>query len=320
MSGVDGPSVVLHIGYHKTATSWLQSSVFPAVPGVFQHDQTSVVLEELVSGNPFEYEPDRIRARLLADAPSDQVTVISNERLSGHPDSAGYDARVLADRLYELFPDAKVVVTVRRQPEMVLACYTQYVRAGGAESLRRFLRPPRGTHRRLPHFDLRFLEYHHLLGYYQALFGPDRVLVLAYEQLLESHGAFVDRIVEFMGLEPPRELDVATVNRSLSPLTLGLKRHTNVLVSRDSSNPNALVDHSGLANFVARRYNRADRRLPDTVRSLGAAKMARLAEDTCRGRFAESNARTSEITGLPLEGLGYEVTSATREDRDPTVR
>jgi len=30
-------------------------------------------------------------------------------------------------------------------------------------------------------------------------------------------------------------------------------------------------------------------------------------EDRCRGRYAQSNARTMEMTGLPLTDLGYEL-------------
>lgn len=298
--------VVLHIGYHKTATSWLQKRVFPLLSGVYVAHQTRAVFEQFVSVNPFQFDPLGTRDRVVRDAPADCVLMISSERLSGHPTSAGFDSRVLADRLHQVFPHAKVLVTIRRQPDMVLACYTEYVREGGAESLRRFLHPPNGIHGRLPHFDLRYLEYHHLLDHYRGLFGPERVLVTAYEQLLESAERYVARIAEFIGSEAPAHVDRSTVNQSLSPLVVGLKRRTNLIFSRDASNPNALIDHRGLANFVARRYNSVDRRLPDGVRRLGAARMRALAEKACEERFIASNRLTMEMTGIPLDDLGYE--------------
>jgi hypothetical protein len=300
------PDVVLHIGYHKTATTWLQKVVFPVLPGLHTGVGTAALVEQFVTVDPFRFDPLGTRRRLLHGVPADRILMISSERLSGHPDSAGFDSRVLADRLHQVFPDAKIIVTIRRQPDMVLACYTEYVRAGGAESLGRFLQPPRGTHRRLPHFDLRYLEYHHLLDHYRTLFGEDRVLVLAYEQLLESAEHYIARLVDFVGTEGPERLDRSKVNASLSPVTLGLKRRTNLIVSRDAINPIGLIDHSGLANLVSRQYNRMDRRLPAVVRHLGTARMTKRVESACRERFAESNRLTMEMTGLPLDDLGYE--------------
>jgi hypothetical protein len=298
--------VILHIGYHKTATSWLQTNVFPVLPGVTISEPTSTIVEEFVTVNPFLFDPHATRRRLLRGVAPDESLLISSERLSGHPDSAGFDSRVLADRLHQVFPDARVLVAIRRQPDMVLACYKEYVRTGGCESLRRFLRPPNGTHRTSPHFDLRYLEYHHLVDYYRTLFTPERVQVMAYELILQSAERYVARISDFFGSEAPEHVDRTTVNPSLSPVMLALKRRTNLVVSRDAINPNGLIDHRGLADRIARRYNRADLRLPHRVRRLGTQRMTALVEQACRERFVESNRLTMAMTGLPLDELGYD--------------
>jgi hypothetical protein len=64
------------------------------------------------------------------------IPMVSSERLSGNPHSGGYDSAVLAERLHQVFPGARVLVMIREQRSMILSSWAQYVRVGGACLLR----------------------------------------------------------------------------------------------------------------------------------------------------------------------------------------
>lgn len=299
--------VVIHIGYHKTATTWLQRAVFPKLEGVCAGDWAGMLRRELVVVNPYEFDATATRDLVLSDVEVGDVALISYERLSGHYAMGGLDSSMLAQRLNESFPEAKVLMTIRRQPDMVLASYGQYVRGGGTESIRRFLRPPRDGYR-MPHFDLRYLEYHHLIAHYQPLFGVERVKVLAYEQLGQSAADFAQQVAEFVGVPGPGNLDAAAINRSSSPLVRGAQRRGNVLL-RGALNPNGLLESRLLSGVLARRLKSFDQRLPEAVRRVGSSSARTIVESACQGRFAESNDRTVGLTGLALGDLGCDVTT-----------
>jgi hypothetical protein len=171
-------------------------------------------VRRLVAAHPFDFDAAAFRAEfeplLRSSEERELVPVVDFERLSGHPFSGGYDSREIADRLAAVFPDGLVLVVIREQRSMIASTYKQYVRQGGASSLRRFLEPLVSQGLQVPQFDFRFFEYHRLLAYYRGLFGADRVLVLTYEQFRDDPSAFVAEIGRFAG----RRLE-ASVLRSL---------------------------------------------------------------------------------------------------------
>lgn len=297
-------TVVLHVGYHKTGSSWLQTAVFPLLEHATLVMNSEVVIDEIVGVDPFRFDAQRARSRILASRAPGRVVVVSMERLSGHPDSGGFDAKLIADRLGEVFPEGRALIVIRRQEEMIPAVYGEYVRTGGVESLKRYLRPVRGAHRN-PRFDRRHLEYDRLVAHYQSLLGRERVCVLAYEQLRTDPMRFAHEVAAFCDLELQRPLDTSLVHPSLSPMTIAIKRRLNRIVARDAVNPGGLLEHEGAANSLARVLNHVDRRLPAAVRRAGRGRLERIAREHCGDYYRASNQRTTELSGLDLGSLGY---------------
>jgi hypothetical protein len=83
---------------------------------------------------------------------------------------------MIADRLRALFSDARILICIREQKKVILSCYNQYIKKGGAISISSYLNVSDRT--RVPLFDFRHFMYHRLISYYQQIFGRDRVLVL----------------------------------------------------------------------------------------------------------------------------------------------
>lgn len=306
--------LLVHIGYHKTGTKWMQRQLFRSPEAGFVMPWSiGETLRRLVLVNPFDFDPAQVRADFetaLAEARASSspagVPVISMEALSGNPHSGGHDSRWIADRLASGFPRARILMIVREQRGMVVSAYKAYVRQGGVASLRQYLTPPRGAGR-IPQFAPSYLEYHWLVAYYQQLFTPEKVLVLPYELLREDPEDFVGRIVRFAGARLPATLSREVRHPGLSGFGVALKRRVNRLFVRDSVNLSPMIDRPGLGRRLEAAVIRLDRRAPRRLSRRADRKLAEGAERYCSGRFAESNKTTAYLAGLDLERFGYEM-------------
>jgi hypothetical protein len=314
----DGIRVLIHIGYHKTGTTWLQKSLFANHATGYQWlGNKAPPIWHLVLARPLEFDAGASRADLapLLDDVIGQgrVPVLSFERLSGHPFSGGYDSKEIANRLRDVLPEGRVLIVIREQSDVIASTYKYYVRRGGACSVSRFLKPPGQHEARVPLFDPRHFEYHHLIRHYQALFGDDAVLTLPYDQFARDPVSFIVRIAGFAGRPVPQDVLHALRferrrHRSPSAAAIAVNRRLNRLVVRSDTNP-APVFASHLAERIARRIDprQIDRAVPE--------RLARSSEDSLRAvvtafvgdRYRESNRATAELTGQDLRGYGWTI-------------
>jgi hypothetical protein len=296
---------LLHIGYHKTGTTWLQRHVFGETGSGFSQIGGA---QRLIAVNAFEFRPKTLRkqmGRKIGQAQAQGlVPVLSSERLSGEPHFGGYDSELIADRLAAVFPDARILVVVREQSSMFLSIYKEYIRRGGAASLRQYLATPIDGYW-LPQFRFEFLEYHRLIRYYQDLFGAESVMVLPYELLRAQPATFLGKIGEFVGV-PVAEPQVRPVNVSLSAFVLGLKRHANRYFVLDGPvNPAPPLDFPASNAMLEQTCRMLDSKLPLSVRDRTERRWRIHTARVVGTRYAQSNAVTAGLTGLDLRALGY---------------
>ena len=232
---------IVHIGFHKTGTTWFQECVYPRVKN-FRYVPRARVQAALLEPTAFAFDAARAARELGgADAP----LLLCEENLSGYPHSGGLQGfltRVLAERIRAALPSARIVMFVRRQPEMIAACYQQYVRAGGTHSAQRYLWPSdwlRGAEAqafKTPRFSFDHFDYDRLVAHYVALFGRENVHVFPYEEIQRDAAAFLARFAAELGLE----LDSATVptgkqnasySRAVAMLARALNRFTDRTVA-----------------------------------------------------------------------------------------
>ncbi len=298
--------LLIHIGYPKTATTWLQSRVFPIdVDGWFRLIGTRhSILAHFVSVNGFRFDPRAAREtfepELTQVVLSGRMPVISHERLAGTAHSGGCDAQPIADRLARTFPDARVLIVLREQTLMLASNWHQYIREGGACSLRRYLNPPGDG--RVPLFRYEQFEYDGLVRHYQQLFTPERVCVLPFEMLARDPRRFLQDLAMFVGAPFTPDIDYSRVYASLSGLSLGILRRLNYVIGRDSVNPTApLRGHGRVGDFLAR----VDRAIPHRLSTLPTRMAVSRVRQMVGDRYIASNIITAQITGLDLASYGY---------------
>ncbi len=306
---------LVHIGYHKTATSWLQKYLFADPDSGFETWFRPTILEQLVNVYPLEFDAracrDRLRPPIGEALEKGLVPVISHERLSGYPASGGFDSSVIADRLFAVLPEANVLIVIRRQEDVIASSYFQYVADGGAAPLRRYLDPAGGRDLYAPTFRLSFYEYHRLIEYYSRLFGDRRVLVLPYEGFQEAPLRFLRSIVEFSGANrEPEWLELAAVARLENPSlsgfgVLGL-RWANLLWGVSALTPSPPLPLPILRRVVRKSVRLLDARIPRRLSAPLENRYRRIVRTRCEGVFHASNLETSRLLGEDLRKYAYQ--------------
>ncbi|MCB2128993.1 MAG: hypothetical protein KDE03_07910 [Rhodobacteraceae bacterium] len=197
-----GSRLLLHIGYHKTATSWMQQRLFVPDHGYHQIARHAEVWDHIVAPHGLMFDPAVMRGKIdlaMASCPDGLVPVISSEILSGHPFFGGMGSDDYARRLKAIAPDARILISIRSQKRILTSVYMQYLLRGGTMKPELFFAgdPELGFHGfRAEHF-----EYHRLIALYQDLFGAANVHVITQESLKNDMDAATRRLAHFAGNE-----------------------------------------------------------------------------------------------------------------------
>ena len=302
---------MIHIGYHKTGSTWLQRVLFVDADNNFRllGSEAYEARKKIVWPSSLEYEAKSVHGYyepLISDAVGHgQVPVFSDERLSGNPFSGGFDSKELADRLARTFPNARILVVVREQADMIQSTYDEYVREGGACSLTDFLQPK--TRYCTPMFRLGHFNYDRLVHYYMTTFGTDSVLVLPFELLRDDASRFVRSIVDFAGGRATAVPDARTkVNRSHPAALLSVQRRLNPFLVRDDLNANSIFAIPHGRYYLLPVLEAVTRLVPRSWNERLLAKRNRIIRAHVEGRYVESNQRLATLTGLDLGQFGYQ--------------
>jgi hypothetical protein len=308
----DGPLV--HVGYHKTASTWLQRRIFSDESlGYLEVRPRTIIDQAFIVCNAFRFDPDDAHAFFAdweRDAEAKGATlVISHERLSGQPQMGYIDSRPIADRIAATYPNAKILIVIREQRDMMLSVYKQHIMRFGKNTFDHMWRERTIREKRRPGPTYDMFEYHLMIGYYQKLFGADRVLVLPFEMLKKDAVGFVGEIQKFAGLPAPADIPTSRDNVALPGAAVKVVRVVNILFRMVGIG-------TAFAGPIADKRSRRIRL--GIIRTLGPTlpkswskrvedRWRSTALDIAAGRFARSNRIVEEITGLDLGRFGYDL-------------
>lgn len=310
----DVAPLLVHIGYHKAGSTWLQQDLLNDPAAGFTTEtgeRRQEVIMRIAVPDPLSYDPQNVAAHYgpsLSLAREKGVTLaLSHERLSGHPSSGGRDRCMIADRLKATFPDARILIVFREQRALIQSMYSQHISAGGVESLRRYLATPEPGSVRRPSFAFEFYEFDTLIDYYRRLFGADRVLALPLELLGARPSEFASRIAEFCG-HPPLERSNSTVRNVRRPQLMQLvQRPLNMLFFHNDLSPGALF-HIHRFHLRFKQWRPFfDVISPKFLDDWILDRQRRTVREVVGERYAKSNRRTQDLTGISLGELGYPV-------------
>jgi len=302
--------MLFHIGYHKTATTFLQKELFESMP-MFHRVPQREIFWNLIFPHTLEFDVAKasefVRGYQKIAEHEGAVPVFSNERLSGGHHTGGHDSVDLCERIALVAPEARILLFVREQKSLILSLYAQYVKAMGCVSLQEYCQSSYTNHNK-ELFNPITLEFDRLVACYLDRF--QNVLVMPFELLKRDPDAVIARIVEFAGgsvavlkgrdfghtaaRNTARSAVLQRVDRFLHPL----RYHNIPHVGSTYYNPIGRYLAGGVSRMVGWLPTKwLDRRLSRKDRAF--------VEKFVANRYVESNSRLSKLIGMNLADLGY---------------
>lgn len=306
---------LIHIGFYKTASTWLQKVLFLPEYG-FEHVLEVFPLSTLLV-QPAEGEFDSRRAaaalsdRMEAIADRGRVPVLSSEAFGGDLLRNGHDRWRNADRLHQAVGGGRILLVVREQGRLLRSMYKTLVLWGMPFSVDGLLRTGAAAAR--PPFDIEFIRFDSLADYYGSLFGSDAVMVLPYELFQQRPEDFLGHIYAHAGRDMPgasalRGLSLQQVlNPGQSLAYLHLQRWINRLTLTRYRDYAGLFDNNGIERIFRRiawhRKNARQTRLDPWLER----RFARQADRHLQNRFVDSNRALQVYCPVELAQFAYQM-------------
>jgi len=189
----------IHIGFHKTASTYLQGCVFPQIDRLDVVNTKSSELDlwfykNFINVNPHSFNKDKFlngfseRSRSKINT-REKVLAISDENISGDI-YTGIDSKELMLRTFNVFGNTKVLIVIRNQLDYIWSAYGNYIIHGGTAKFSNWIV---GQDTRFGQITQK-LKYSYLINDYMNTFGVDNIFVIQYEKLFDDDGlsSFLD--------------------------------------------------------------------------------------------------------------------------------
>jgi len=190
--GGASPEIFVHVGLHKTGTTFLQRNVFSRWPGISFYNANIPILpflgslgsrKILISNESLWCNTERWKCAAV-----DSWASYGNPRLVEESLAA----------LRNLFPDARILMSFRRHSSFVLSLYLQYLHQGGTEEFQRFF-DFTGNQGLL---NKHHISFQHVVEVVESLFANPPFLFLQ-EELHDDLSGTLSQIGRFLGSPPP---------------------------------------------------------------------------------------------------------------------
>tara|TARA_Y100000310_G_C20561412_1_gene753246 strand:+ start:19 stop:969 length:951 start_codon:yes stop_codon:yes gene_type:complete len=196
---INHKEIIIHIGYQKTASTYLQNEFFPRFTDKILRFGWPIL--RLLQQPTDQFDSYSFRNIIEPSLKNVRSIIISQEELSGAPlgtrgESYGNNiAFRFARNLSIVFPDAKIIIIIRKQCDYLISLYNYRVTVKAIE-YRSFNEFIADTFKE----DLKKkLSYDLLVREYIKLFSINNVLVLPFEMLNDFPNRFHEILGDFVG-------------------------------------------------------------------------------------------------------------------------
>jgi len=208
--------ILIHIGYMKCASTFIQTTIFQRL-----HDEGKInyirpyqskarlkLFQYLTQVDPFNFNLSYVKEE-FEKIISPGKNIISSEGLTGNPFYKNWNSKFIADRLHQLFPEARILIKIRNQYNLVRSLYGHFIREGGSLSFQEFVKfreeqfiPIDQRNSIWDHtINMDTFKYSNLINYYAIKFGESNITVLPMEYIFSKQNAYLAKVSQFLGFE-----------------------------------------------------------------------------------------------------------------------
>jgi len=309
---------VVHIGYQKCASTYLQRVVFPML-GNFANfgncSSSGISHAEKALLYRRDMEPEQYRSmvdrhivsaddhkpyKILSSEDYTELPFLGFERNVGSVarlkgvDLTPYDHRneVICTNLSRVWPDAYILIIIREPLNWAVSKYDHWYRRDLVDEILEGCLDSLGE------------SYDRLVHRYIERFGRDHVRVVPYEWLLRDSGKFLKAVTEF--IDPGFDSEMPNARMNAAPPSAGEVEYRRMQYKlkhfKGTGWRKSLMQLARELQPVSKPYYRL-RYGPGPQRSVVPEETAR----RLRPQLAASNLRLEALTGLSLGELGYDV-------------
>jgi len=197
----------IHVGYGKTATTWLQDRLYVSSSQCSYFGKTSdnypgwLIRLHYLDDYAFLNEREKLKTLILQRHIEDpqKASLVSSEAFTNFTTIIPQ-----ANRIKDVFPFPRIILTIRNPISLLESYYKQNVKGGyWFLDLEQYLdrtRTPFAIQKRPPIY-LPDLFYDEVIEYYGNVFGRENVCVLRYEDFVKAPNDFVAQLGSFMGVD-----------------------------------------------------------------------------------------------------------------------
>jgi len=248
MCGVDimsgNKQVYIHPGLPKSASTFLQDNVFGRIPDCyFPHRNPESPLKKIVRTilrKNYMFIDINEERRVLENFymnRNESKFLLSWETFCGSFSLNLADHEQRLNITKKLFPNAKILLVLRRQDDFIESWYAQYIKKGLVQDVFDYLNLKNGKfgdyrpiYEAGPNIDIKSLNWYSLVKNYEQLFGRENLLVIPYELLRKDRDAFLSRLYKFFECDWVKPDSQVAVNRRYSKISYMIANILNRIV------------------------------------------------------------------------------------------
>jgi hypothetical protein len=210
------PNIVLHVGFSKTGTTTLQHHLFGKHSQVrylgkpYTDEFLKEEIHRLIRQDSLVYDPSGLKQYLTdrvfnGDGAAEKLVLISEEMLVSY--SKVRDKGMVARRLRDVFPTAKIIITIRNQFEILKSAYLsrgrllEYVPSKYSGLHVTFDDWLRLSYRNIERSYLGHIDYFKTVDRYGKLFGKENVCVLLLEEFVLNRNEYLNKMAVFLNID-----------------------------------------------------------------------------------------------------------------------
>ena len=251
----------------KCASTFLQKEIFPHLNDIYYlnlNEKANSIITEMVFANHLTFNLEKCKEQLhnIIDEIPENKILISHEGFFGHLMYNFIDSYSSGKILKEIFPEAKILLIVRKQDDLLESAFTYALMLGYRNSCNTFLNYDKNNKKFLNYryqmtaplnIDVKILNLLRYADYYSELFGQKNLNILPFEMIKEDKESFVKKVLDVLSSKQDMsELRLEKKNESFGYLSNWAFFVFNRFRSGEKCGINLIPEHPFHHTFVSK--------------------------------------------------------------------